>query len=118
MVTRGLSRGAQLIRNRTGWMTGASSLTRRVAAIVRRDRVAAFKIGITDDPDRRWREAYKDEYDEMVLVYWSVSDTVARDVERDLIEWFCDRAENLRSGGGGPPGRRFRRYVYVVIRRL
>lgn len=102
----------------TGWPSSLE-LCRRVAAYGRLDRVLGFKVGISCNPEGR-AALYKHQdphYKEMVVLYKTSSDSVVRDVERDLTIWFKGDAEcdNVNIGGGGPKGSApF--YLYVVLR--
>lgn len=94
----------------------AGSLRRRVSAYTRQDRVRAFKIGITTNPERRFRESYAGQYDEMIVVYQTSSRQYVCDVERDLVEhnWaLC----NNRVGGGGGRSSTGPFYLYIVRNR-
>lgn len=96
-------------RIETGWPQWLN-LRRRVGALRRHS--IFYKIGITNDPDRRARQYY-DEYDEMIVIYQTQSLASARWVERDLIDFTWDDTDNEVGGGGGnfgePPY-----FVYVV----
>jgi hypothetical protein len=92
-----------------------SDVLRSISAYTREDRVRFFKIGITNDPDRRFQEAYPKHYDKMFAVYQSTSiDSVSR-LEDELVEHNRDLADNIVAGGGGsigsPPY-----YLYVVVK--
>jgi hypothetical protein len=92
-----------------------SDVLRSISAYTRRDRARGFKIGITNDPERRFREAYAHAYHKMAVVYQSSSINNVSQLERELIEHNQGLADNIISGGGGnygtPPY-----YMYVVIR--
>lgn len=92
-----------------------SDVLRTISAYTRRDRVSAFKIGITNDPERRFREEYADWYSKMAVVYSSSSRENIRQLERELVEHNWELADNIISGGGGrdsdPPY-----FMYVVMR--
>lgn len=79
----------------------ASSLRRRVSQYTRQDRVRGFKIGITNNPERRFSESHAAQYDEMIVVYQTASRRHVCDVERDLVEHNRDLCDNLVGGGGG-----------------
>lgn len=89
-----------------------STLRRKVAGLVRSDRVVRFKIGRTNDFVTRMA-AYSD-YHEIVIVYRSESIEHANTVERELTEHFND-SDNLVRGGGGPPGGG-PYFIYVVVK--
>lgn len=79
-------------------------IIRRVSAYTRISNVRNFKIGITNNPDRRWSEEHSFSYDEMLVVYMSSSIENVSWLEFELInhnELFC---ENINSGGGGNIG--------------
>lgn len=92
-----------------------SSLLRSISAYTRADRVSSFKIGITCNPENRFRQAYADNYDRMLVVYQSFSINNVRAMECLLVEHNNELCDNIISGGGGnygnPPY-----YMYVVIR--
>jgi hypothetical protein len=79
----------------------APSLRRRVSAYTRHDRARAFKIGITNHPERRFRQSYAGTYDDMIVIYQSSSRQFIREMERDLIEYNRVLCNNLIGGGGG-----------------
>lgn len=94
-----------------------STVRRRVSAFTRANRVCNFKIGITNNPERRWREAHKPVYDEMLVVYQSSSINCVSELEYELVNhnWqFCD---NKIAGGGGGVGSSGPFYLYVVLQR-
>ncbi len=100
----------------TGWPSNLE-LRRRVAAYARVDRARRFKIGITSKPRER-AAVYRQEepwYTEMVLVYKTFSDAVARELERELTMWFEEDSDNKRYGGAGPHGRA-PYFLYVVLK--
>lgn len=92
----------------------ATSLKRRVGAYTRDNLKRKFKIGITCDPEGRWDNAYKRDYDEMIVLYQSQSIDSVSQVERDLIEHNKHLTKNRIAGGGGaignPPY-----YLYLVL---
>jgi hypothetical protein len=92
-----------------------SGVLRSISAYTRRDRVRGFKIGITNDPERRFREGYAHAYHKMAVVYQSASIDNISELERLLIEHNYELCDNIISGGGGnygdPPY-----YLYVVVR--
>lgn len=99
-----------------GWPKDIVSDVRRViSANTREDVVRRFKIGITDNPRRRFKKKYAKKYDKMIVVYKSLSINNVRDLERKLIEYNRDWADNIIGGGGGnygyPPY-----FMYVVVR--
>jgi hypothetical protein len=92
-----------------------SDILRSIGAYTREDRVRGFKIGITGDPERRFREEYAHAYHKMAVVYESSSINNVSQLECLLIEHNKELADNIISGGGGnygdPPY-----YLYVVMR--
>lgn len=92
-----------------------SSVLRSISAYTRVDRATAFKIGITCNPENRFRQAYADSYDKMLVVYQSSSVNNVRDLERLLVEHNRELCDNIIEGGGGnygePP-----HYMYVVVK--
>jgi len=93
--------------------TVASALRRRVSAYTRN--VGRFKIGITNNPRRRFSNGYSADYDEMIVLYKSSSIDSVSQVERDLIDHNQEITKNRIAGGGGnygdPPY-----YLYLVLR--
>ena len=92
-----------------------SGVCRRISAFTRFGRARKFKIGITNNPERRWRQCYEGAYDEMLVVYQSSSIYYVSELEYELVNhnWFhCD---NLIAGGGGgigsPPY-----FLYVAVK--
>jgi predicted GIY-YIG superfamily endonuclease len=93
-------------------------------------RNAYYKIGITGNPEERWRGHQReraqenDTWDKMVVIYQTSSWEHACECERRLIE-YCDakqhvhRAETFseRHGGGGRPPTTHEGpfYVYILL---
>jgi hypothetical protein len=92
-----------------------SDVLRSISAYTRRDRVRGFKIGITNNPERRFRDGYAHAYHKMAVVYQSTSLKNVSELECLLIEHNWELADNIINGGGGnygePPY-----YLYVVMR--
>jgi hypothetical protein len=92
-----------------------SDVLRSIGAYTRQDRVRGFKIGITGNPERRFREEYAHAYHKMAVVYRSKSIDNVSDLERLLVEHNKELTDNIIAGGGGnygdPPY-----YLYVVMR--
>jgi len=90
-------------------------IRRQLSAYTRQDRIRRFKIGITNDPERRYQQAYTNEYDEMILLYRTSSINFVSWLEKELVSHNWDISDNNIAGGGGnigaPPY-----YLYVVIR--
>ena len=93
----------------------ASDVLRSISAYTRRDHVRGFKIGITNNPERRFRDAYAHAYHKMAVVYQSSSIASVSELECELIEHNQDLADNIISGGGGDYGKP-PYYMYVVMR--
>jgi hypothetical protein len=92
-----------------------SDVLRSISAYTREDRVTAFKIGITNNPERRFKEAYDHYYSKMAVVYRSTSINNVAQLEHELIEHNRELADNIISGGGGREGRP-PHFMYVVMR--
>ena len=92
-----------------------SGVLRSISQITRIDRISYFKIGITNNPENRFRQAYAADYDKMLVVYQSASIKNVRELEYLLIEHNRELCDNIIAGGGGnygePPY-----YIYVVVR--
>lgn len=92
-----------------------SSVLRSISQYTRVDRVSYFKIGITNNPENRFRHAYAADYDKMLVVYQSASIKNVRELECLLIKHNRELCDNIIAGGGGnygePPY-----YMYVVVR--
>jgi hypothetical protein len=95
--------------------TVAIVLRRRVSGYTRKGVVSRFKIGITNNPHTRFSNGYAADYDEMIVVYKSLSLDSVSQVEHDIIEHNEEMTENRIAGGGGnygePPY-----YLYIVLR--
>lgn len=91
-----------------------SELIRRISAYTRQDRARRFKIGITNHPDRRYSQAYADEYDKMIVIYKTTSINYVSQLEAKLIQHNWELTDNQVGGGGGangdPPY-----YLYIVL---
>ena len=90
-----------------------STLRRRISAYTRDGTL--FKIGITNNPSRR-KSQYEDDtdYDEMIVLYRTSSDSFQRQLEQTLIVDYWDRCDNSIQGGGGRPTNG-PYYLYIVI---
>jgi len=93
-----------------------SGLRRRISSFTRHGSVRRFKIGITNNPERRYIQAYATSYDEMLVLYESSSIDCVSELESELVEhnWNC--CDNLLAGGGGGIGRTSPYFLYVVIK--
>jgi hypothetical protein len=91
-----------------------TDVSRRISAYTREDRVRSFKIGITNHPERRFREAYSTNYDKMIVIYKSKSINSVSTLETQLIEYNIDFTDNIIAGGGGNIGKP-PYYLYVAI---
>jgi hypothetical protein len=91
-----------------------SPVCRSLSALTPERYVERFKIGITNDPIRRFG-IYVDAYDEMILLYRSRSINNVSDMEAMLIDHNRDLAMNRTGGGGGNIGRTGPYYLYVVL---
>lgn len=74
-----------------------------------------FKIGITNDPEARYRAAYQDKYDFMIVIYKSSSHENVKAVEKELINDNLGFSDNKVGGGGGPVGASGPYYTYIVV---
>ena len=105
----------------TGWPSSLDTMYHRISALTRR--WANFKIGLTNFPERRWRQEYEGQYDEMIVVYETSSHRNAATLETWLIDYYkehhslAEKLDNDRRGGGGRKGDGWYYYVYVVRRR-
>ena len=94
-----------------------SVMKQRISAYVREVGCGDYKIGITNDPERRFRE-YKssdDVYDRMIVIYQSKSWKSVTDFEKRMVDYYIEYDANLTRGGGGSYGAG-PYYMYVVIR--
>lgn len=91
-------------------------LIKRVSAFTRNSKVTNFKIGITNDPDRRWRELHKFSYDEMLVLYGSSSINNVSLLETWVIEHNRDHCDNIKAGGAGGIAELPPYYLYVVVK--
>lgn len=77
-------------------------------------------IGVTADPERRWRQHAPNGWNKMVLLYEAFRADIARDLERDLINYahrcnFKLAPENVNPGGEGIGRQERANYVYVLV---
>jgi hypothetical protein len=90
-----------------------TNLLQRVSAFTRAYDIKNFEIGISNNPDRRWQEAYKFAYDDMIVLYQSSSINSVSKLEYALVDHYTDWCDNVIAGGGGnigtPPY-----YLYLV----
>jgi len=92
------------------------NLRKRISALVRRE--VQFKIGITNDPDKRAGifRANGARFDEMIVLYQTESENFIRRLEQDLIDYYDGYACNVARGGGAQADSPF--YLYVVRTKL
>ena len=84
----------------TGWPSEVvSTVLRKISAYTRQNKVRYFKIGITNNPARRFDEEHKYNYDEMIIIYRSDSYDNVCNLERDLVEHNRELADNIIGGG-------------------
>ena len=106
----------------TGWPSGLKSrLTRKVGALSRH---GAFhqKVGITDNPERRWSQHAPHRWKRMDVIYRSTSRLAVDQVETYLANHFlmsrCSSAgcyhNRIGGGGGRKPDASLLHYVYVL----
>lgn len=112
-----MTNGEVVYADVTGWPKNVVTIVlRRISAYTRTNVVRYFKVGISADPDRRFNEEHKYNYDQMIVVYRSDSYDNVCELERELVEHNKGLADNLIAGGGGrrgdPPY-----FMYVVIKR-
>lgn len=92
-----------------------SNILRKLSAYTRQDRARRFKIGITNNPKQRYRQAYAHIYDEMILLYRTSSIDYVSQLEGIIVDHNWEVADNMIAGGGGnigaPPY-----YLYIVIK--
>ena len=80
-----------------------------------------FKIGITNDPERRANEYDSRDggrYHQMVVLYQTGGRQRIRDMEAMLVRKHLQGSDNEQGGGGGLVGRRGPYYLYIVRSRL
>lgn len=93
-----------------------STVLRKISAYTRESNVRWFKIGITNNPERRFQK-HKTNYDRMVVIYRTISLDSVCELECELIEHNRELADNMIGGGGGKAGKP-PYYLYVVIKYL
>ncbi len=93
-----------------------SGIKRRISAFTRSCNISRFKIGITSNPQRRWKEYNQDGYDEMLVLYESSSINSVSSLEYDLINHNWECCDNLVAGGGGGIAAVSPYYLYIVIK--
>lgn len=79
-----------------------------------------YKIGLTTNPEQRWRTHRRDGWIDMVLVYSTSSEVYAADAETLLIEhgWqanYMPECWNSIRGGGGKRSGYGRYYIYMLL---
>ncbi len=94
-----------------------SVIVKRLSALTRKNKVQRFKIGITNNPRRRYLRKYARIYDEMLVLYRTTSINYVSQLEDELIKHNWEHTDNKISGGGGdygePPY-----YLYVVRKKI
>ena len=100
----------------TGWPNSQGALRRRVSAFVRTGRARRFKLGLTNDPCMRagQHNLKKNPYSRMVVIYATLSQKNAQEIETWLIHMYRNRVENQRAGGAGRYGSGWK-YVYALL---
>lgn len=104
----------------TGWPSQIiSDLKRSITQYLNNN--CYVKIGITNDPERRWNEHkyYDPSWDKMVAVYESSSLNQVRYLESELIkyEWKREELWNSIGGGGGNFSENTTYFLYLLIQR-
>ena len=108
-----------IYRIKTGWPSKLTTQLKRAISHYSNN-ASAFRIGITNWPERRagqYRQHGWD-YDEMIVLYETSTRTNAVSLEQKLIRhnWHKDTLEVERDGGGGRHGKGWY-YLYVALRR-
>jgi hypothetical protein len=93
-----------------------SAIRRRISSFTRTGSVRKFKIGITNNPERRYQQAYANAYDEMLVLYESSSINFVSELEYELVKHNWDFTDNLVAGGGGGIGQTPPYFLYLVIK--
>lgn len=78
-------------------------------------------IGVTANPEQRWAKHERNGWWKMVLLYEAFRPDIARDIEKDLIDYAhrCDfriTVENVNPGGEGLTEQQRSNYLYVLVR--
>ena len=94
----------------SGWPSELANLRHRVSGYLRG--AQHFKVGITNNPIRRAKQHDKwgNEYDEMVVIYWTTSKKHIKELERSVIADYPG-SDNACGGGGGAQSGPY--YLYV-----
>jgi hypothetical protein len=100
-----------------GWKKSLSTVKRRISGYTRNTK--KFWVGFTSSGkngcESRWNSKYKKEgMNRMVAIYETSSDDNAREVEKEVIEFYKEHCENENAGGGGSTGKP-PYYVYVAF---
>lgn len=104
----------------TGWPSAASARLRRTISAISRRGAYHRKIGITNDPERRWSQAYRRHgWENMRVLYKTARHAHVCELERELIEFLgLDSSAgyywNATGGGGGRKPVVGPFYVYLV----
>jgi len=77
-------------------------------------------IGVTANPEKRWAKHMRNGWQKMVLLYEAFRPDIARDLERDLIDYahrcaFRIAVENINPGGEGLTEELRNNYLYVLV---
>jgi hypothetical protein len=91
-----------------------STVLRKISAHARQNVVRWFKIGITNNPKRRF-DQHKRHYDKMIIIYRSSSLQSVCDLECELIDHNLALADNFIGGGGRRSGVT-PYFMYVVVK--
>jgi hypothetical protein len=97
----------------TCWPVNVVTMLKRSISAYTRD-VGSFKIGLTNNPERRFRQAYANRYRKMIVVYKTDSIHHVRKLENVLVDYYWEYNDNETGGGGGnygPPPH----YLYLVL---
>lgn len=78
-------------------------------------------IGVTANPKKRWAQHMRNGWYKMVLLYEAFRPDIARELERDLIDYangcnFRIEVENITPGGEGLKNESRKNYLYVLVR--
>ncbi|MCR6629601.1 MAG: hypothetical protein NVV74_05820 [Magnetospirillum sp.] len=97
------------------------SLHRTVGQYLRNGRHSHVMVGVTSNPERRWKERYRKEWDKMVVIYRTMSLEYATRCEREIVAHFGHSRAQFESSWNTNPGGNgnFRSYgpyfIYLVL---